>query len=548
MPGLDDCCFSNNVLLKESSVASLFEKTVRKYPNNPFVSFKNETDGGFRDISYQEFNKKVLALRETYRAAGYTVGHRVGLMANNHPLFYLHYLALNGLGVSIVPLNPDAFSEESLYLIEHSGVVLIVTLASSRSRVNEIAALAPVMPTVYLAEDFPSTLPVVANKLAIRAPDQSTETTVLYTSGTTGKPKGCILTNEYFLVMAAIYTTWGGRLRVEEGQERLLNPLPLFHINHLVLSTTSMIATGGCNVLIERFSPSRWLDDCKNSESTLIHYLGVMPAILLSLPKQEGERQHKIKAGVGAGVDPLHHQEFEDRFGFPLLELWGMTEVGAGFIDSTEPRSVGTRAFGRPQGAVKARVVDDEMNDVPVGSPGQLLVQSATDNPRFGFFRGYLKDERATEAVWYQNWFCTGDIVRQDESGRLYFVDRIKNIIRRSGENISAAEVESCLSDHPDVIQVVVLPVPDPIREQEVLACIQLKEDIMASKDLAHQLHGWVMERLSYFKTPGYISFIEEIPTTGTHKVRKDLIFKEVGDPLALPMTFDLRDLKKRNI
>ena len=159
-----------------------------------------------------------------------------------------------------------------------------------------------------------------------------------------------------------------------------------------------------------------------------------------------------MRFGFGAGVDRRHHAPFEQRFGFPLLEAWAMTETGAGavVIANREPRHVGTELLRpRRSARVQWRLVDDDGDDVPTGEPGELLVRAAGADPRRGFFSGYLKDEAATAEAWADGWFHTGDMVRRDADGQLYFVDRRKNVIRRSGENISAVEVESVLRPAP---------------------------------------------------------------------------------------------------
>ena len=181
-----------------------------------------------------------------------------------------------------------------------------------------------------------------------------------------------------------------------------------------------------------------------------------------------------MRFGYGANVDPKHQQVFEQRFGFPLIEGWAMTETGGAVViaSSHEPRHAGSRCFGRPREGIEVKLVDAEYNDVADDTPGQMLVRRAGPDPRLGFFRGYLKDEAATEAAWQHDWFHTGDIVRRGEDGSLHFVDRQKNIIRRSGENIAALEVEACLLDHPDVRQTAVIAAPDPMRDEEVMACV----------------------------------------------------------------------------
>ncbi|MCO6388728.1 AMP-binding protein [Aliihoeflea sp. 40Bstr573] len=530
----------------DTSVAALFERTAARLPDHPFVAVRRGGVGEFTEVTYRDFLSDVLAARQAYRAAGYGVGTRAAILIGNEPAFHLHYLALNGLGVSIVPLNADARPSEMLYLIEHSEATFVTSSRRCRPILDEVLAGTSLSIPVFDADDLPAQLPPASRAAGRQQAGRDDEAAILYTSGTTGRPKGCVLSNRYFLEAAGLYASWGGGLSLREETERLLNPLPLFHMNNLAVTTTAMIAKGGCNVMVERFSPSSWWADCRDSKATLVHYLGVMPALLLARPVEEVERQHTVRAGIGAGVDPKHHSAFEARFGFPLLELWGMTEVGAGFIDNHEPRQMGTRAFGRPDSLLKARIVDENMNDVQPGTPGELLVQSGDPNPRRGFFSGYLKDGKATEAAWHEDWFRTGDVVRQDETGMLYFVDRRKNIVRRSGENIAAAEVEACLQAHPEVVQAAVIAMPDALREEEVFACVVLRDGVAQDLATARRLFDWVFDHLVYFKAPGYVSFRHALPTTGTQKIQKGLIFGDGEDPLALPTTFDLRELKRR--
>src|SRR5262249_52789011 len=169
--------------------------------------------------------------------------------------------------------------------------------------------------------------------------------------------------------------------------------------------------------------------------------------------------------GFGANANPRDHGAFEARFGFPLAESWAMTETGGGAMISAsrEPRHVGTRCFGRPPHDLDVQI--DERT-------GELLVRQKGQDPRRGFSSGYLKDAAATEEAWRGGWFHTGDAVRRGEDGQLHFVDRIKNIIRRAGENIAALEVEAALTEHPAVAQVAVIAAPDPVRDEEVFACI----------------------------------------------------------------------------
>jgi acyl-CoA synthetase (AMP-forming)/AMP-acid ligase II len=222
-----------------------------------------------------------------------------------------------------------------------------------------------------------------------------------------------------------------------------------------------------------------------------------------------------------------------------------MTEMVRLLFDNIEPRQVGTRAFGRPVPGIDVRVVDEHDNEVPRGTPGEMTLRYSAAEPRRHFYSGYLKDEAATAQAWRGNWFHTGDTVRQDDDGMLHFVDRKKNIIRRSGENIAAAEIEALLQAHPLVKQVAVLAVPDETREEEVLACIVLHDDT-AHEAAADTLFAHCDAQLAYFKAPGWIFFADTLPTTGTQKIQKHQIFPSGADPRTLPGMFDLRARKKR--
>ena len=183
-------------------------------------------------------------------------------------------------------------------------------------------------------------------------PVGAAECALLYTSGTTGKPKGCLLSNFYFLNVGQRYLDEGGLCTVRPREDRLITPLPLFHMNALAVSTTAMILSGGCLIQLDRFHPRTWWRDVAESGATIVHYLGVMPAILNSHAEDLHRKQHHVRFGYGANANPSDHAAFEERFGFPLVEAWAMTETGGGALiaASREPRHVGTRCIGSPPG------------------------------------------------------------------------------------------------------------------------------------------------------------------------------------------------------
>jgi acyl-coenzyme A synthetase/AMP-(fatty) acid ligase len=306
-------------------------------------------------------------------------------------------------------------------------------------------------------------------------------------------------------------------------------------MNALAVSTTAMILTAGCVVQLDRFHPKTWWRDVVDSRATIIHYLGVMPAILTQLEAGPHDRAHRVRFGYGANANPKDHAAFETRFGFPLVEGWAMTETGGGALiaASCEPRHVGTRCFGREPPSLEVLIAENS----------ELLVRQRGTDPRRGFFSGYLKDEAATAQAWRDGWFHTGDAVRRGPDGALHFVDRLKNIIRRSGENIAALEVEAALAGHPAIAQVAVIAKPDDVRDEEVMACVVLEPGANASRETALSIQDWCLERLAYFKAPGHVAFLASLPVTSTNKVQKAKLADFALDPA---QSFDLRERKRR--
>jgi acyl-coenzyme A synthetase/AMP-(fatty) acid ligase len=340
-----------------------------------------------------------------------------------------------------------------------------------------------------------------------------------------------------------LYTGLGGYCRFETG-DRLATPLPVTHMNALAVSFMAMLMTGGCLVQLDRFHPSTWWQSLRDARATAFHYLGVMPAMLLKAhPSPTDDFRGVLRFGFGAGVDPRHHAAFEQRFGVPLIEAWAMTETGAGawITANREPRHVGERCFGQAPPRLAYRIVDDAQNDTEPGIAGELMVRREGEAPRRGFFSGYYKDEGATSQAWAGGWFHTGDLVLQGDDGSLFFVDRSKNIIRRSGENIAAVEVESALHAHPDVLASAVCPVPDEVRGEEVFAFVVLRPGRPGSLESATRLQTHCRHALAYYKSPGYIAFCAALPQTASQKQARAEIKKLGARAAASGEAFDLR-------
>ena len=548
------------------NVYAAFRNAAQNYPARTFLRVLPETARAYGiepgDHRYENTLSTVDALTLTYRSAGYRYGQRVALLLENRPQFFHHWFALNALGVSVVPVNPDLRAAELRHIFSLAEPVLAVAIQSRREDLSRAADSAGVKcPVVALDGPIPSCVAdsiqsepsaQSQNQPAVHSADihASTEAAMLFTSGTTGLAKGCVLSNEYFLQCGHWYSTTGGLMALEAGVETMLTPLPLFHMNAMACSTMAMVMLGGTLCLLDRFHPNTWWQAVRESRATCLHYLGVMPTLLMQAPESHAERDHTVRFGFGAGIDPELHAAFGTRFGFPLIEAWAMTETGNGAVIAAThgERRVGSSNIGRPADDVEIRVVADSGENAAANEPGELLVRHAGENPHFGFFSAYHKDQQATADAWQNGWFHTGDIVRRDAQGYVTFVDRKKNVIRRSGENIAAVEVESTLIRHPRVAAAAVCAVPDDVRGDEVFACVVTEpaSDPDAST-LASEITTWLLGELAYYKAPGFLAFVDALPLTATQKIQRGELKALALAILARNDAVDVRALKKRN-
>jgi acyl-CoA synthetase (AMP-forming)/AMP-acid ligase II len=538
------------------NVHDVFCATASRQPDAEFLFVEEQTAQAYGlvagAIRWGEAAAKVAELRHIYSKAGYGHGHRIGLLLENRPAFLFHWFALNAIGASVVPINAEMRAAELEYLIGHSEICLAVVLPERADDLHRAASRVDIaLEVASLTDDGFAPAPCCAQAPRCNQPiDELSECALLYTSGTTGLPKGCLLSNAYFLRAGAWYAQLGGICVMRGDAERIVTPLPLNHVNAMAFSTMVVLTQGGCLIQLDRFHPSRWWQCVRDTRATIVHYLGVMPAMLLAAPGSPLDHQHSVRGGFGAGVDRKNHSPFEERFGFPLVEAWAMTETGAAacIMANHEPRHIGTSCIGRAEPFVEVRLVNEQGADVSDGAPGELLVRSSGAQPRRHFFAGYLKDEIATEQAWAGGWFHTGDVVRRDALANLYFVDRKKNVIRRSGENISAVEVESVVNQHPAVKACAVAATPDDLRGDEVLACIVAMEPVTSAQreGLAASIVRHALERLAYFKVPGYVAFVDALPLTASQKIQRGQL-REMAQQLPVqPHCIDTRAMKTR--
>jgi len=316
-----------------TTVYETFANTARRWPTRPVFNVLQETADIYAitagEHTYARVLERVDSIAQELATAGLREGSRILLLLENRPDFFVYWLAMNQLGISVVPVNPDLRAAELAYLLGHAEPSLAVSIAShvpllqsaARAAGIDLPVIEPGMP-----------IPVISKNRMVAAVEQNPaarEAAVLYTSGTTGQAKGCVLSNTYFLLAGQWYASAGGVCALTTDHERMITPLPVFHMNAMAYSFMAMVTVGGCLICIDRFHPHSWWHSVKSSGATCLHYLGVMPSMLMGAAEQADDTAHQVRFGFGAGVDSTLHQAFEQRFGFPLVEAWAMTETSA---------------------------------------------------------------------------------------------------------------------------------------------------------------------------------------------------------------------------
>jgi crotonobetaine/carnitine-CoA ligase len=437
-------------------------------------------------------------------AAGIGPGDRVALLLANRIELMEMVLACGWMGAIAVPLNTAAMGPQIAYYLRNSGAKVLVIEDSLRDRLEQADLKGTALEQVWNVESLPPPgAPVPA--AAVKPGDTLA---ILYTSGTTGPSKGVMCPH-------AQYYWWGvNAIQLLEitADDVLCTTLPLFHINALG-SFVQALLSGARMVLHERFSASGFWPAMGQSGATVAYLLGAMVPILLAQPRGAEERSHRVRLALGPGVPPDMIAKFGERTGIPILEGYASTETNF-IIGATIDRQIqGT--IGRIRPGYHARVADEEDFEVPPGVAGELLLRA--DEP-FAFATGYFGMPEKTVEAWRNLWFHTGDRVVRDADGNFRFLDRLKDAIRRRGENISSYEVEQVLLSHPDIEMVAVFPARSELAEDEVMAAIVLKASCRLEPA---ELMRFCEPRMPYFAIPRFLDFVAELPRTENGKVQK---------------------------
>lgn len=480
------------------SLPALVSRAARLWPSAEAWIFDEH---GAR-LTFADVERESTRFAVTLAELGVHPGDRVAVMMRNEPAFPLLWLALAKLAAVLVPVNINYRELDGAHVLHHSGARFAVVAPEFTGLLDRMARGTDLERVLTVDElppadgdgvyDVPGEMPV----------------NIQYTSGTTGAPKGCVLPQRYWLALA--------RGLVDEfpaisDADTILTAQP-FHYVDPQWNVAVGLASGAKLVVLDRFHPSSFWDKVRRYEVTWFYCLGLMPTLLARQPASSLDRDHHVRAISASAIPRDLHAELERRWGTPWFEAFGMTETGGDLrvseVDHDE--LVGTGCVGTPAPGREAMIADASGHPVPRGTVGELLLRGT------GMMHGYHTDPEATARAFHGGWFRTGDLATMDPRGRVFYQGRTKDMIRRSGENISADEVERALALHPAVKLAAVTAEPDELRGEEIRAFVVLDGDA-APDELAEFCAG----KLAYFKVPRYWTFTDALPLTPSERVAK---------------------------
>lgn len=470
--------------------------------------------------SWQAFGEAVERTARLLLARGVQKGDRIAVMARNCDGHALALFAAARIGAIVVPVNPEFGVAEAKYVLHHAEVCAVLAASDTLAVARQAAAGLATAPWFALFDAASGDVPLL-NDLAKNAPrmvlpDNITAddtALIVYTSGTTGFPKGAMHSQRSFVS--------GGEAFVQrvylQHDDRVMVVLPMFHINANFYSLAGTLAAGATLIIVPKFSATTFWQTAADTRATEVNIIEAMGTILQNRPRSEYRPDHNIRAVYG--VRGSYADTFRNEFGIPvLIGGYGMTEIPGVTCNPVEGvqkwHTMGP--IGRhpdPQRPwAQCRVVDDNGNDVADDVEGEMWVKTPI------VMQGYFRDAQQTAEAFHDGWFKTGDLVKRDADGYYSFVSRKRDIIRRRGENIAGAELDRVIGTHPAVHEAAAVAVPAELGEDDILVGVVLKPGAHAS---AQDIAQWCRERLAPQKVPRYVLFVDELPHTPTGKILK---------------------------
>jgi carnitine-CoA ligase len=472
-------------------------------------------------LSYEELDRESDRVAAGLVEAGLQKGDRVACLLGNRVEFPLLWFGVAKSRGIFVPLNTALRGELLRYELadcQPKGIVVEQSLYPTYLQASDGGSSARVWVVDPAGDRDPAPsgtgrftdLRASLSVVPMDPPDPWEPASILYTSGTTGRPKGVVLPHRRLA-----NTPREVGLRAQLASDSVLfTALPLYHCNAQEKTALVALLNDLTAAFDDRFHASTFWETAGRVGATHVALLTTMITILYKQPTKPSDHSHHVRVATASGTPVSIWKEFEARFGLRIIESYGMTECGCTTL-MNPPESIRVGSVGLPLGFVEAEIVDELDRPVPPGIRGELVVRPRV--PFTMFLEYYGKPEKSVES-WRNLWFHTGDLLKQDADGYFYFIDRQADVIRRRGENLAPYDVEAALNEHPAVLESVVVGVPSELGEDDVKAFIQLRPDALLT---AEELFEFATQRLPSFMVPRYIEFVSEIPKTANQKAQR---------------------------
>jgi crotonobetaine/carnitine-CoA ligase len=490
------------------------------------------------EISYAGIRERSLRVAGGLHALGLRPGDRVAVLSENSVPFAETFFACAALGLVIVPLNIFLRGEFLRYQLDDSGCAAAIVDQPGLAAIQGLDQRPSDLQHLIVVGDARDDTALPYERLAGADPCEALPTlsssdmaAIVYTSGTTGMPKGCMIPHGAFTRVHPAHQDAG---YITPG-DRVITPSPMFHMGFLQGMLTTSLRSGASTHVMRQFSATTFMQTARDIGATVIYAVGSVGMLLLAQPPSSADRDpSRLRAALLPPMPPDRQVEFEERFGVPVVaESYGQTEcvvISCAHVDA--PRCRGSA--GPPAPTVELEIVDDRDRPLPPGEVGEIVIRPRKSD---SMFLGYSGDPVKTLETWRNLWHHTGDLGRLTPDGNLWIVDRKKDSIRRRGENVSSIELEAALSRHPAVRQVAVHAVPSELGDDEIKACIVVAADAEELEPAA--LFDFCKRTLPYFAVPRYVELMAQLPVNAVGRVRK----QELRDRGITSATWDFEAL-----